>query len=156
MIKINLSSQLKIINILFVFFTIIFIMYPTLDINISKYFIIDDKFMSEKYTFIKVLRNNLKVMMIVIPILSLVILLVILFFKKKFKFIKKYNLRFKFALFGFIIGPLFGCGLIANLYFKDTWGRARPSYIIEFGGEKKYSQPFIKSDQCNKNCSWIS
>ena len=46
--------------------------------------------------------------------------------------------------------------MIANLYFKDTWGRARPAYIVEFGGEKKYSKPFIKSDQCYKNCSWIS
>ena len=53
MIKINLSSQLKIVNILFILFTIIFIMFPILDIHISKYFFIDGKFISEKYTFIK-------------------------------------------------------------------------------------------------------
>lgn len=156
MIKINLSSHLKIVNILFVLFTIIFILFPILDIHISRYFFVDDKFLSEKYTSIKVLRSNLKNIMIVIPILSLIMLLLIVFMKKNYNFSKRYNLRFKLALLGFVIGPILGCGLIANLYFKDTWGRARPAYIVEFGGEKKYSQPFIKSDQCHKNCSWIS
>ena len=60
------------------------------------------------------------------------------------------------VLLGFILGPVIGCGLIANMYFKDTWGRARPINIQEFGGDKTYTQPFIKSDQCEKNCSWIS
>lgn len=156
MIKINLSSHLKIVNILFILFTIIFIVFPILDIHISRYFFVDNKFLSEKYTFIKVLRSNLKNIMIVIPILSLIILLLIVFMKKNYNFNNIYNLRFKLALLGFVIGPILGCGLIANLYFKDTWGRARPAYIVEFGGEKKYSKPFIKSDQCYKNCSWIS
>ena len=156
MIKINLSSHLKIVNILFVLFTIIFLVFPLLDIYISRYFFVDDKFLSEKYTFIKVLRSSLKNIMIAIPILSLIVLLLTVFMKKNYYFNNRYNLRFKLVLLGFVIGPILGCGLIANLYFKDTWGRARPAYIVEFGGEKKYSQPFIKSDQCYKNCSWIS
>ena len=55
MIKINLSSHLKIVNILFILFTIIFIVFPILDIHISRFFV-DDKFLSEKYTFIKYLE----------------------------------------------------------------------------------------------------
>lgn len=156
MIKINLSSQLKIVNILFILFTILFVMFPTLDINISKYFFIDGKFISEEYTFIKILRSNLKTIMIIIPILSLILLLLFVLVKNNHYFKNHNNLRFKLVLLGFVIGPVLGCGLVANLYFKDTWGRARPSYIVEFGGEKKYSQPFVKSDQCYKNCSWIS
>ena len=139
MIKINLSSHLKIVNILFVLFTIIFIVFPTLDIHISRYFFVDDKFLSEKYTFIKVLRSNLKNIMIVIPILSLIMLLLTVFIKKNYNFNNRNNLRFKLALLGFVIGPILGCGLIANLYFKDTWGRARPAYIVEFGGEKIFA-----------------
>ena len=49
-----------------------------------------------------------------------------------------------------------GSGIIANWYFKDQWGRARPVHITEFGGEKNFTQAFVKSDQCEKNCSWIS
>ncbi len=153
--KINLLLQLKIVNISFIFFTVLFILYPYLDINISKFFFVDGSFISEKYTFIKDMRSILKILMILIPVFCLFFLILISL--EKFKKSKiKYNLRFRMALLGFVIGPIIGCGLIANLYFKDTWGRARPAYIIEFGGEKNYSQPFIKSDQCYKNCSWIS
>ena len=59
-------------------------------------------------------------------------------------------------MLGFILGPILGCGLLANLYFKDNWGRARPAYISEFGGDKSFTRPFVISDQCTKNCSWIS
>ena len=65
-------------------------------------------------------------------------------------------MRMKLFLLGLIVGPVIGCGLIANLYFKDTWGRARPINIQEFGGDKIYTQAFVKSDQCERNCSWIS
>ena len=50
---------------------------------------------------------------------------------------------------------MIGCGLIANFYFKDNWGRARPINIQEFGGDKIYTKPFTISNQCKKNCSWI-
>lgn len=153
--KISLILQLKIINIAFIFFTILFISYPFLDIIISNFFFIDGSFISEKYTFIKHLRVILKNIMIIIPVFCLFFLLLILLGKFKKNKIK-YNLRFKFALLGFILGPILGCGLLANLYFKDNWGRARPAYISDFGGDKSFTRPFVISDQCSKNCSWIS
>ena len=57
---------------------------------------------------------------------------------------------------GFLVGPIIGCGLIANLYFKETWGRARPVHIEEFGGNKIFTGAFKKSSECQRNCSWIS
>ena len=92
--------------------------------------------------------------MIVISIVSFLLIMVNFFFKKKKKPILKPRTRL--ILIGFIVGPVIGCGLIANFYFKDNWGRARPVNIQEFGGEKIYTQPFIISDQCERNCSWIS
>ena len=59
-------------------------------------------------------------------------------------------------MIGFLVGPIIGCGLIANLYFKDTWGRARPVHIEEFGGNKNFTGAFKKSSECQRNCSWIS
>ncbi|HKJ61698.1 MAG TPA: phosphatase PAP2 family protein [Hyphomicrobiales bacterium] len=50
------------------------------------------------------------------------------------------------------IGP----GLVANLGFKDHWGRARPSQIEEFGGTKAFTPPLQRTDQCESNCSFIS
>lgn len=50
------------------------------------------------------------------------------------------------------IGP----GLVANLGFKDHWGRARPSQIVEFGGTRTFTPPLQRTDQCESNCSFIS
>jgi lipid A 4'-phosphatase len=51
-----------------------------------------------------------------------------------------------------IIGP----GIVANLMFKDHWGRARPTQIVEFGGTKRFTPPLLRTDQCDRNCSFIS
>jgi membrane-associated phospholipid phosphatase len=50
------------------------------------------------------------------------------------------------------IGP----GLVANVVLKDNWGRARPNQIVEFGGTKRFSPAWAVSDQCPKNCSFVS
>ena len=120
MIKINLTLKLKIIHISFVFFFLFFLFFPSFDIDISNYFFIDGQFISEKYEIIKTLRNILKNLMILIPIVCLLILITFLFKKNKILGLNA-NRRIKMALYGFILGPIIGCGLLANLYFKDTW-----------------------------------
>ena len=51
-----------------------------------------------------------------------------------------------------IVGP----GVVVNLVFKDHWGRARPAHTQEFGGERTFSPPLVISDQCSRNCSFVS
>jgi lipid A 4'-phosphatase len=51
-----------------------------------------------------------------------------------------------------IIGP----GLVTNTLFKDNWGRARPNQIIELGGAKQFTPALTRSDQCERNCSFVS
>ncbi len=50
------------------------------------------------------------------------------------------------------IGP----GLLVNFILKDHWGRARPRQIVQFNGDKTFTPAFIISDQCKKNCSFVS
>lgn len=50
---------------------------------------------------------------------------------------------------------LLGPGLLVNT-LKDDWGRARPSEIVEFGGNKQFTPAWIISDQCQRNCSFVS
>ena len=52
----------------------------------------------------------------------------------------------------FLIGP----GLLANGLLKTFWGRARPQYITEFGGDLMFTPPFEIADQCASNCSFVS
>lgn len=49
-----------------------------------------------------------------------------------------------------------GAGVIVNLAFKDTFGRARPREVAEFGGTKAFTPAFALSTQCRKNCSFSS
>ena len=142
-------------NCTFILFVLLFLFYPSLDIYFSSLFFNGNQFLSEKYTFIKVLRVYLKNLMIIIPVIS-VLILFIDFINKKQNMRRLINQRTKFSLIGLIVGPILGCGIIANLYFKDTWGRARPVHVEEFGGNKIFTPAFLKSDQCEKNCSWIS
>ena len=52
----------------------------------------------------------------------------------------------------FITGP----ALIANAVLKENWGRARPRNIAYFGGDKEFTPPFVVTDQCATNCSFVS
>ncbi|MGE5148068.1 MAG: phosphatase PAP2 family protein, partial [Candidatus Eiseniibacteriota bacterium] len=52
----------------------------------------------------------------------------------------------------FAIGP----GLLVNATLKDNWGRARPSQVTEFGGAKQFTPAFVRSDQCDHNCSFVA
>ena len=150
----KLKSLLIINSFFFIFFFIFFLVFPEFDIYFSSLFYENNKFISEKIIFIKSLRTFLKDLMVLIPIVALIILLVNFLKKKKSKTFL--NLRVKMSLIGLIIGPIVGSGIIANWYFKDQWGRARPVQITEFGGDKYFTQAFVKSNQCEKNCSWIS
>jgi len=154
----NFFKKLFFVNsFLFLLFFFIFLIFPNLDIYISEFFFVEEKFISEKYTLIKVLRTFLKNLMIIFPILAIFFLIFIRINKNKLIFLKKKIKHRRYILFllGLILGPIVGSGIIANLYFKDNWGRARPVHIEEFNGDKIYTPPFFKSDQCEKNCSWI-
>jgi lipid A 4'-phosphatase len=40
-----------------------------------------------------------------------------------------------------------GPGLIVNQLFKENWGRARPAEIVQFGGDKTFTPAYVFSDQ---------
>lgn len=57
-----------------------------------------------------------------------------------------------YLLLVMILGP----GLLVNSLFKDNWGRARPSQVVEFGGSQQFTRAALPADQCEKNCSFVS
>lgn len=50
----------------------------------------------------------------------------------------------------YVLGP----GLLVNGILKEYWGRARPAQV--FTGDAEFSPPFVISDQCARNCSFVS
>ena len=57
-----------------------------------------------------------------------------------------------FALVTLLVGP----GIIVHNVFKDQWDRARPRHLVEFGGDKQFTPAWVISDQCERNCSFVS
>ncbi|MDR3087226.1 MAG: phosphatase PAP2 family protein [Azoarcus sp.] len=49
---------------------------------------------------------------------------------------------------GFLAAALaLGPGLVVDVVLKDYWGRARPSEVVEFGGQARFTPAFLPSDQ---------
>lgn len=49
-----------------------------------------------------------------------------------------------------------GTGLIVNGILKRFWGRARPFMLEDFGGQAHFTPAWQITDQCARNCSFVS
>lgn len=49
-----------------------------------------------------------------------------------------------------------GPGLMADTLLKRFWGRARPADVADFGGASHFTPPWLPTDQCLSNCSFVS
>ena len=57
-----------------------------------------------------------------------------------------------FVVLLYLLGP----GILVNGLLKANWGRARPSDVAEFAGPLEFTPPLEVSDQCLRNCSFVS
>jgi len=85
-----------------------------------------------------------------LAVLFLFAAIISLFIKKEvFGFSSK---KWFFLLCCLVVGP----ALMANVVFKEHWGRARPRDTTLFGGEYKFSPATYITNQCDHNCSFVS
>ncbi|MDR0564268.1 MAG: phosphatase PAP2 family protein [Azoarcus sp.] len=63
-----------------------------------------------------------------------------------------WRVRTGFLALALAIAP----GLIVDVGLKNHIGRARPWQVAEFGGKAQFTPAFFPSDQCKKNCSFVS
>ncbi|MCH2220575.1 MAG: phosphatase PAP2 family protein [Dechloromonas sp.] len=66
--------------------------------------------------------------------------------------IRRLRLLFAFLFCSALLGPV----LLVDAGLKDHIGRARPAQVEQFGGSRQFSPAFVPSDQCDKNCSFVS
>jgi lipid A 4'-phosphatase len=60
------------------------------------------------------------------------------------------------ALCFIVLAMALGPGLIVNTILKDHWGRARPSQIETFGGNRRFTPAPLPAAECPRNCSFPS
>ncbi len=126
----------------------LFLMVPGLDIGTSALFFDSDTgFFLSKEPRMEDIRGVYEAVIYSAPVIALVMLLGSARLDTRIP-----AQIWGFTLAAFVIGP----GLIANSLFKNTWGRARPADIEAFGGQAEFTLPFVLSDQCARNCSFVS
>lgn len=122
--------------------SLLLLLYPEIDLYISSLFY--DRsvgFVSNQELIVYILYNSIKYILVVLY-LSLIALYI--YNKKSKKNLLNFSGK-KLSYLFFVL--IIGSGAIVNLTLKENWGRARPYNIEQFGGEKKFTPPFVMSDQ---------
>ena len=127
-----------------------FTSYPDYDLAVSNaFFEVRGRFWNNS-GLVGLARNFFRAVFIAVALLA-VIGTVVTFWRQR-TWLGLDKMRWLYLGLCLIAGP----GLVANLAFKNEWGRARPSQVTEFGGTKKFTPPLVPSDQCATNCSFVS
>jgi lipid A 4'-phosphatase len=133
------------------FAALLFSAFPEIDLAVSRLFYLGDgTFLFSQPSVGAVIRTLLRVGFALACIASVAGFISLAFFGRKFLGLGM--LAWAYIGLCAAVGP----GLVANLGFKDYWGRARPVHIEEFGGPKTFTPPLLRTDQCESNCAFIS
>jgi lipid A 4'-phosphatase len=142
---------LKIWLLLLTLLAIIFISSPEIDLWAASLFYDPiSHFYLKDHNLATFFYNAVQIFSIVWVILLIAILIINRIRKRPFG-----SMSTKAAIYMIIVLAI-GPGLITNIVFKNQWGRARPSEILQFGGESSFSSAFVISDACDRNCSFVS
>ncbi len=151
------KNDFKMKNLLYsVVFTlivsIIFIVYPEVDIEFSKLFFSENnqKFYFANHFFLKFVSNLAYFLAFLLLVYNSILIL------KTFVKTKSFNFEIykpqMIVLLVFFIGSV----MIVQVYSKHYFGRARPIHVKEFNGHSTFTPAFKVSNQCKFNCSFVS
>jgi lipid A 4'-phosphatase len=133
---------------IFIVLGIALFLFPKLDVMFTHAFYSADLGFVHKNNHIVVLCFRL--VPIVTTIFGVLCMSYITYFAFKGKRIVQMPVMY--LLVAVVLGP----GLFVNYALKDHIGRARPSQILEFGGNKAFVGPLRISNECEHNCSFSS
>ena len=131
--------------------TLIFVKYPGLDIAFSSLFYDPQQgFYLNDNLAVKMLHRGVPFMCGLTALIAGIMGLHTLYNKRSFK------LKYYKGLLYLTLVCLLGAGVIVHYGFKDSFHRARPNAIEQFGGSSHFTPAFTVSDQCQTNCSFVS
>jgi len=125
--------------------SILFAIFPQIDIQLSSIFFRHGYFYKPEWmTIVRIIFASAIFCLIVI----LVFIILWSALRKKYQMIRPAL----YLLLCFSLGP----GLLVNVILKDHWGRPRPVHVTQFGGNKIFQKPWVISQQCATNCSFVA
>lgn len=125
--------------------SVLFFNHPSWDINTSALFYHHQHFILTPW--LSLARHALYGVVITICVICAVFMIFGLIMKKN-----KLTLSSLFIVLCFAVGP----GLVVNAILKNCWGRPRPHQITQFSGNKHFQKPWVVSNQCDTNCSFVA
>jgi lipid A 4'-phosphatase len=129
----------------------LFTLMPDLDLVVSRPFALGGGYFSGSQSgLLLFLRELFKTIFIVCCGVAVAGLAVAVFQRSTHSRTRAAN--WLYLILCFSVGP----GLVTNVLLKDQWGRARPVQVAQFGGTKTFTPPLVPSDQCRRNCSFVS
>jgi lipid A 4'-phosphatase len=131
--------------LLCILFSILFVVFPQIDIQVSSIFFSHGYFLKQKWMTI---IRTMELWTIYCLIIISVLIIIWNIFRKKYQMIKPAL----YLLLCFSLGP----GLLVNVILKDHWGRPRPVQITQFGGNKIFQKAWVINRQCATNCSFVA
>lgn len=126
------------------------IIFPKIDLTVSGWFFFEGEFSLRHNVLCEFIRAAVPPLMFGVALFVALLGVAAAVFRESFLGIRPRVAIYLLLSLG--IGP----GLLANSLFKDNWGRARPSSLIFFGGDRLFTPALVLSDQCNHNCSFVS
>jgi dolichol-phosphate mannosyltransferase len=129
----------------------LFLAFPRIDLQVSRAFYDGNgEFSGQSLPWVKIVRNSFAFAFY--ACVTATLMGAIMTWRRTRAWLRLGFKQWMFLAVCLVVGP----GLIANVVFKDHWGRARPRQTVEFGGSKAFTPPLIPADQCAKNCSFVS
>lgn len=128
-----------------------FAVYPQLDLSVSNWFYSAEEgfFLRDQWWVLLIYRGT----ELAVGALALCLLGILLAAATQSSEWARRNAKAAGFLF---MALLLGPGLVVNGAFKSHWGRAKPATVEAFGGDRHYTAPLVPSDQCSRNCSFVS
>ncbi len=128
--------------LLFILTSVIWIIFPQIDLEFTKLFYVQGEGFAFGKTFLEdILYNSVKYVLIFVNVIA-----IILWLYNRFNNKNILNFTGKKLLFTVLVLAI-GSGLIVNALLKDHWGRPRPTQTTNFGGEMSFTPAFIPSSQ---------
>lgn len=140
------------------FFGVVFFYFPEVDLSLAYIFYSPELGFKNKEYYLEHF-NPLMLMLdlgavYVIP--SLLVVFIIFFTYTVYKKVGSLHYKHYLPIIYVVISTSIGTLFIINIIKDKIFCRARPEAIREFNGNKIFTPAFVISDQCNRNCSFVS
>jgi lipid A 4'-phosphatase len=128
-----------------------FLVFPGLDIEVARLFHrAETGFFLEHHPLVILIYDSIAVLKTLIA--SLVALMILAWIIPALRRLRVRGAVIAYIALSFLLGP----ALVTNEILKNNTGRARPAQVVEFGKKANFTPPFVISNQCTRNCAFVS